>query len=335
MTPIHAYAATEAGGPLAPFEYEPGTLGDRQVEVAVQYCGICHSDLSMLNNDWGITTYPFVPGHEIVGTVQAIGDRVEGLEIGQTVGVGWFSGSCLRCEWCMDGYYNLCTSAEQIIVGRYGGFANRVRANAEWVFPLPADLDLTKAGPLFCGGITVFSPLVEFDIAPTAQVGIIGIGGLGHLALQFTRAWGCRVTAFSSNVAKTDEIKAMGADQVINSRDRAALEAAAGQFDLIICTANANLDWDLYIQALRPKGRLHFVGVVPDAISTQAFSLIAGQKSISGSPLGTPSTIAKMLDFATHHHIAPITEHFPMTDVNAAIAHLKAGKARYRIVLQA
>lgn len=331
---IHAYAAHSAGAKLEPFEYDPGTLGDEQVEIQVEYCGICHSDLSMLNNDWGISQYPFVPGHEVVGKVTAVGSQVNTLEIGQSVGLGWFSHSCMHCEWCMAGDHNLCQDAEQTIVGRHGGFADKVRADAGWVIPLPAGLDPAKLGPMFCGGITVFNPIVQFDVQPTHRVGVIGIGGLGHLALQFLSAWGCDVTAFSTNPAKEAEARDLGARHFVNSRDAAALESVANSFDFILSTVNAELDWGSYIAALRPKGRLHFVGVVPTAIQAQAFSLIAGQKSVSGSPLGSPATIGQMLDFAGRHNIAPVTEMFSFSQVNEAIAHLEDGNARYRIVLK-
>lgn len=331
---IHAYAVKNPGGPLEPFDYEPGPLKDEEVEIQVEYCGICHSDLSMIKNDWGISQYPLIPGHEVVGTVAAMGDRVTTLQLGQRVGLGWFSHSCMHCEWCMSGNQNLCPNAEQTIVGRYGGFADKVRAHQEWVLPLPEGSDPAKVGPLFCGGITVFNPIVELDIQPTDRVGVIGIGGLGHMALKFLNAWGCDVTAFSSNPAKEAEARQMGADHFINSRDVSALEAVASSFDLILCTANADLDWGTYINALRPKGRLHFVGVVPSAIAVQAFPLILGQKSISGSPLGSPATVGKMLEFAVRHNIEPITETFAFSDINAAMEHLESGRARYRVVLK-
>ncbi|MEP0898830.1 NADPH-dependent aldehyde reductase Ahr [Leptolyngbya sp. FACHB-1624] len=333
-TMIRAYAAKTADETLEPFDYEPGVLKDEEVEIKVEYCGICYSDLSMLKNDWGISQYPLVPGHEVVGTIAAVGDRVTTVAIGQQVGLGWFSHSCLHCEWCMSGNQNLCLTAEQTIVGRYGGFANKVRAHQEWVTPLPKGIDPAKVGPLFCGGLTVFNPLVQLDVKPTDRVAVIGIGGLGHLALQFLRAWGCDVTAFSTHPDKETEARELGAAHFVNSCDAQAIEAVANSFDFILSTVNADLDWGLYINALRPKGRLHFVGVMPSAIQSNSSSLIFGQKSLSGSPLGSPVTIARMLDFAVRHHIEPVTETFAFSQVNEAMAHLAAGKARYRIVLK-
>lgn len=331
---IKAYAVQSAGEKLEPFEYDPGVLREEEVEIQVEYCGICHSDLSMLNNDWGITQYPFVPGHEVVGTVVEIGDRTTTVKVGQRVGLGWYSHSCMHCQSCLSGDHNLCQTAEQTIVQRHGGFADKVRAHQEWVTPLPSGLDPAKVGPLFCGGLTVFGPLVQFDVKPTDRVGVIGIGGLGHMALRFLHAWGCDVTAFSSNPDKEAESRELGANHFVNSRDPEALKAVSNSFDFILSTVNADLNWVTYIDTLRPKGRLHFVGVVPNPIQFQTFPLIAGQKSISGSPTGSPATIAKMLDFANRHQIEPITETFTFSQVNQALEHLEAGKARYRIVLQ-
>jgi len=333
-TTIKAYAATAAKSPLTPFEYTPGPLGDEQVDIAVSYCGLCHSDLSMLDNDWGLSVYPFVGGHEVVGKVVAVGDQVKHLKVGQTVGLGWYSGSCMTCRQCMSGDHNLCPTVEGTIVHRHGGFATQVRALAAWAVPLPAGLDPAKAGPLFCGGITVFNPIVQFGVKPTDRVGVIGIGGLGHMALKFLHAWGCDVVAFTSSDSKRDEALKLGANSVANSRNADDMKKLAGSFDFILSTVNAPLDWEAYINALAPKGRLHTVGAISEPVSLTAFPLIMGQRSFSGSPLGSPATTAKMLDFAARHEIEPTTEFFPMSKINDAFDRLKSGKARYRIVLQ-
>ncbi|MGD2111697.1 MAG: zinc-binding dehydrogenase, partial [Phycisphaerae bacterium] len=229
--------------------------------------------------------------------------------------------------------HNLCPTSESTIVGRHGGFAEKVRCKAEWAIPLPDGVDASKAGPMFCGGITVFNPIVQFDVSPTDRVGVIGVGGLGHLALQFLNRWGCEVTAFTSTGAKAEEARKMGAHQIVNSRDPDALDGVAGRFDFILSTVNVDLAWDKYLAALGRKGRFHAVGAVLNPIPISAFSLIGGQKSVSGSPLGSPATICKMLDFCARHRIEAVTEHFPLSKVNEALAHLEAGKARFRIVL--
>jgi len=332
---FRALAAREAGGRLEPFEYDPGALGPDQVEIDVITCGICHSDLSMLHNHWQMTAYPFVPGHEVVGRVAAVGEHVKRVAVGDTVGLGWFSGSCMSCERCMGGDHNLCASGEQTIVGRHGGFADKVRCRAEWAIKLPDGVDPKKAGPLFCGGITVFNPIVQCGVKPTDRVGVIGIGGLGHMALQFLNKWGCEVTAFTSSDSKRDQALSMGAHHVVSSRDQAGLDKIAGSLDFILSTVNVDLDWERFVSALGPKGRLHTVGVIPSPVPVAAFPMIAGQKSFSGSPLGAPATTAKMLEFCARHGIEVVTEHFPMAKANEAMAHLEAGKARYRVVLDA
>jgi uncharacterized zinc-type alcohol dehydrogenase-like protein len=334
MSQIHALAARQAGGPLEPFSYDPGPLGDEQVEIEVLYCGICHSDVAMHNNEWGMTQYPFVPGHEAIGRVVAMGSDAKLVKEGQIVGLGWNSGSCLHCPQCLSGDHNMCNTLEQTIVGRYGAFGTRVRCHWEWATPLPEGVDPAKAGPLFCGGITVFNPLLQEGVLPTHRVAVIGIGGLGHMALQFLNKWGCDVTAFTSSAAKGDEAKKMGAHHVIDTHSAEALKAASGSFDFILSTVTATLDWGAYLGTLAPRGKLHIVGVPPEPMSVGAFPLIAGQRSVSGSPSGAPATVAKMLDFCARHGIAPVTEEFPMSQVNAAFAHLEAGKARYRVVLK-
>jgi uncharacterized zinc-type alcohol dehydrogenase-like protein len=331
---FRSYAASAAGQPLQPFEFDAGPLGDEEVEIAVSHCGICHSDLSMLGNEWGMTTYPFVPGHEAIGKITALGSRVEELKVGQTIGIGWYKRSCMRCPQCMAGDHNLCTHAEQTIVGHHGGFADRLRCHWSWAIPLPDALDASKAGPLFCGGITVFNPIIQNNVLPTQRVGVIGIGGLGHLALQFLNKWGCEVWAFTSTDSKAEEAKRMGAHHVVNSRNLDQMHALASKLHFVLSTVNVTLDWAAFLDILSSRGKLHFVGAALEPIPVPAFALIGAQKSVSGSPLGSPATVATMLDFCSRHDIAPITEHFPMSKVNDALEHLKAGKARYRIVLE-
>lgn len=330
---FHGWAATGPNHSLELIEFNPGPLRPEQVEVKVESCGICHSDLSMIENAWGNSSYPLVPGHEVIGTIEAVGDQVKGLKIGDRVGLGWFSGSCHSCPSCLSGRQQLCTHAEQIIVGRHGGFADRVRANWEWAIRLPDALNPTSAGPLFCGGITVFAPILDTGVKPIHRVGVVGIGGLGHMALQFLNKWGCEVTAFTSNPNKANDALALGAHHVISSTDRSALRKIAGSLDFILVTANVPLDWSAFLSTLAPDGRLHFVGAVLEPIPVPAFALIGGRKSISGSPLGSPATVATMLDFCARHTIAPIVETFPMHEVNTALDHLRSGKARHRIVL--
>ncbi|MGR9088604.1 MAG: alcohol dehydrogenase catalytic domain-containing protein, partial [Gammaproteobacteria bacterium] len=216
MTNIQGWAVHSSKQKLEPFSFDPGTLGPEEVEIAVEHCGICHADLSIINNDWGMSQYPTIPGHEVVGKIVALGSRVKGLAIGRRVGVGWNSDSCMHCHECMTGQHNLCAAAVPTIIGHQGGFANRIRVHWAWAIPLPDALDMTSAGPLLCGGIAVFAPLVVFNVKPTDHVGIVGIGGLGHLGIKFASAWGCEVTAFTSRESKIEEAKNFGAHHVVN-----------------------------------------------------------------------------------------------------------------------
>ena len=333
MKRIHGWAAHGARQKLEPFTYDPGPLGPEEVEIAVKHCGLCQSDLSILNNDWGLSQYPVIPGHEAVGQVVAAGNDVKGLQIGQRVGVGWSVDSCMHCHECMTGSHNLCRNVAATIIGHHGGFADRLRAHWAWAIPLPNALDISSAGPLLCGGITVFAPLLTFGVKPTERVGVVGIGGLGHLALKFLNAWGCEVTAFTSNTSKTEELRRLGAHRVVSSRNGVEILAAANSLDFLLITVNTPLDWPALLKTLKPNGRMHVVGAILEPMSISAFDLIMEQKSISGSPTGGPPAISVMLDFAARHNIAPQVEHFPLSNVNDAIEHLAAGKARYRVVL--
>lgn len=326
--------ATEPGRPLHITHCDAPPLGEEDVEVAVQYCGICHSDLSMLNNDWGITTYPFTPGHEICGTVLAAGPAVRRIKPGDRVGIGWFSDACQTCSSCQTGDLHLCENAGQTIVGRPGGFAERVRCNWRWATPIPASIPSDKAGPLFCAGITVFNPFLQAGVLPTHRVGIVGIGGLGHLALQFAAKWGCEVWAFTSTPQKSEEARRLGAHHTISSREPSQWQTLKRTLDFLLITVNVPLDWPALLETLAPKGRLHIVGAVLEPLPIPAFSLITAQRSVSGTPLGSPHTVATMLEFCSRHQILPQIELFPMSRANDALEHLRSGKPRYRIVLE-
>ncbi len=331
---IKAYAAHEPKGKFEPFEFDAGELGSEEVEIKVSHCGICHSDLSMLNNDWGMTVYPFVGGHEAVGEIVAVGENVKSVKIGDTVGLGWNAETCMHCDQCLSGFQINCPNLIGTIVEHHGGFADRVRCHWAWAIKIPEALDASKAGPLFCGGITVFNPFVQNDIKPTDKVGIVGIGGLGHLALQFADKWGCEVTAFSTSASKADEAKKLGADAIVDTRSAAELEKLVGKFDMILTTANQPLNWELYMNALSPRGKLHVVGAVMEPIPIISFQLIMNQKSVTGTATGSPTVVSKMLDFCARHNIETVTENFKMSEINEAFEHLEGGKARYRIVLE-
>lgn len=333
MAQIQGLAAHAAGAELLPFHYDPGTLEPQQVEIEISHCGICHSDLHLIANDWGVSQYPFIPGHEVIGRVAAVGSAVCGFEKGQRVGLGWQSGSCGLCEWCMQGMENLCANAEATCVHRHGGYADRVRGNARFVIPIPEALESENAAPLLCGGITVYNPLRTNGINPSSRVGVVGIGGLGHLAIQFARAFGAQIAAFSTSAAKEEEARALGAHHFVNSRESKAMKEVAGSLDFILNTANADQDWNTYVAALRPMGKLCFLGVPPGPIAVAPFPLISGQRAICGSPIGSPHRLREMMDVAARHGVKATTELFPMTKANEAIDKVKKNKVRYRAVL--
>lgn len=334
MAEISAWVARAAKQKLERQQIELGPLGTEEVEVQVEHCGLCHSDISVLHDDWGYSQYPAVLGHEVIGRVVEVGSAAKGLKVGQYVGIGWNAGSCMHCRPCKSGKQQLCAQAQPTIVGHSGGFASRVRAHWAWAIPLPETLNKAEAGPLLCGGITVFNPLAMYA-KPTDRVGIVGIGGLGHMGVKFAAAYGCDVTAFTSSESKFDEARAFGAHHVVSSRDPAAIQKLAGSFDLLIVTVNVPLNWDALVASLAPNGRMHVVGAVLEPMPISALPLIVGQRSVSGSPTGSPVDIELMLEFAARHNITPQTEHFPMSRINEAFERLEAGKARYRLVLDA
>jgi uncharacterized zinc-type alcohol dehydrogenase-like protein len=333
MGQIQGLAAHAAGAELLSYRYDPGKLAAHDVEIAITHCGICHSDLHLIANDWGISQYPFIPGHEIIGTVTAVGSEVKSLEVGQRVGLGWQSNSCGHCEWCLKGLENLCSKLEATCVHRNGGYADRVRASNRFVDPIPDALESQHAAPLLCAGITVYNPLRLNGINPSSRVGVVGIGGLGHLAIQFARVFGAEVTAFSTSPTKEEEARALGAHHFVNSLESKNMKDAAGSLDFILTTINADQDWNAYLQCLRPNGTLWFVGVPPAPVSVHAFPLISGLRTIGGSPVGSPSRLREMLQVAARHGVKATTELFPMAKANEAIEKVKKSKVRYRAVL--
>ncbi len=333
MSEIHGLAVHAAGAQLLPYKYEPGELKANEVEVKISHCGVCHSDVHLIDNDWGMSKYPFIPGHEIVGTVVAMGADVKDRKVGERVGIGWQADSCGFCEWCRQGDEHLCAKAQPTCVGRNGGYADRIRVNYKFAIPVPKVLESENAAPLLCGGITVYSPLRNHGVRPSSRVGVIGIGGLGHIGLQFAKAFGAEVTAFSTSKDKEAEAKVLGAHHFVNTRDTGALKKVAGSFDLLLSTVSADQDWQAYVNCLRPKGTLCVVGAAPSAMSIQAFPLISGQKAISGSPTGSPRDLYEMLDVAARHGVKAITEKFAMAKANDAVAKVKKNQVRYRAVL--
>ncbi|MBS0655437.1 MAG: NAD(P)-dependent alcohol dehydrogenase [Verrucomicrobia bacterium] len=330
---IRCFAAKSKKEALVPYEYEPQPLGPWDIEVKITHCGICHSDISLIDNEWGISRYPLVPGHEIVGTVVSLGSNVQELKVGQRVGIGWQRSSCMHCEWCIQGEENLCLLQEATCVGHQGGFAESIRADSRFAFAIPDELDSAHVAPLFCGGATVYSPLVHHGITPMSRIGIIGVGGLGHLALQFAKGFGCEITAFSSSREKEEESKQLGAHHFISSVDKDSLQKAANSFDFLLCTVPTPLNWEEYLNCLRPKGTLCFVGAQTKPIEVPFFSIINGRKQVCASNIASRPDMNTLLRFAVLHGVQAQVELFPMREVNQAIEKVRSGAIRYRAVL--
>jgi alcohol/geraniol dehydrogenase (NADP+) len=333
MSEIHGLGVHAAGAQLLAYKYDPGALRADEVEIKISHCGVCYSDVHLIDNDWGMSKYPFIPGHEIVGTVVAVGSAVKDRTMGERVGVGWQADSCGICEWCRQGQEHLCVKSQPTCVGRNGGFADRVRVNSRFAIPVPTVLESENAAPLMCAGITVYAPLRNHGVRPSSRVGVIGIGGLGHLGVQFAKAFGAEVTAFSTSKDKEAEAKTLGAHNFVNTRDTGALKKVAGSFDFLLSTVSADQDWQAYVNALRPKGTMCLVGAAPSPIQIQASSLVLTQKAIAGSPIGSPHDLAEMLDVAARHEVKAITERFAMSKANDAVTRVKKNQVRYRAVL--
>lgn len=326
---IHAYSCPEKGAKLTPFEYEPPILGPHDVRLKISHCGICHSDIHLIDDDWQMSNYPLVAGHEIIGTVEEAGNDSP-HQIGDRVGVGWQGKSCFHCEWCHTGDENLCLEQEPTCVGHYGGFADQIVCDGRFAFLIPEAIPSKYAAPLLCGGATVFSPFVEHNLNARMHIAVIGIGGLGHLALQFARAHNCMVTAISSSPNKEKEAKDFGADQFLLHSD---LEKHPNAFDFIFSTSSRGLEWAKLIGCLRPRGKLCLLGVPTDPFQLPIGSLVEGRKIVCGSNIGSRPVIEKMLAFAAKHKIRPLIEEYPMEEINAAIDKVRRGKMRYRAVL--
>ncbi|MCX6026839.1 MAG: NAD(P)-dependent alcohol dehydrogenase, partial [Chloroflexi bacterium] len=329
---VTGYAAKALGQACEPFTYEQPRLGDNDVRLAVTHCGVCHTDIQAIDNYYGITTFPFVPGHEIVGTVLEVGPAVVGLREGARVGAGWQGRSCGKCEWCVKGETQLCMEIEKTtVMVPYGGFSSSVVADHRFVYPLPPALPSPVAAVLMCAGVSVYSALRTHVTSRGQKVAILGVGGLGHLAIQFAHAFGCEVTAISSSPDKEAQALRFGADRFVDSNDTASMRTLDYGHDVLICTANAGLNWEALLMALKKRGRLVLVGF-PN-IAFNSTDLVAHELSIAGSLIGNPRMMREMLSFAEEHTIAPLIELMPMSQVNRAIERVKQNKARYRIVL--
>ncbi|GFR44432.1 hypothetical protein Agub_g5671 [Astrephomene gubernaculifera] len=329
------WAVAEAKSKLKPWSYTVGELGPGEVDIRVTHNGLCHTDLHMRDNDWGVSGFPFIPGHEVVGEVVAVGSGVKGLRPGDRAGVGWISDSCRVCANCKRGNENICEKGYTglIVAGNHGGFQDVIRVSADFAYTLPPGLDSAAAAPLLCAGITVYAPLRAHIHHPNTHVGVLGVGGLGHLALQFARKMGAEVTAISGRGDKEEESKGMGAHHfAVWGRDN---EKFKGKFDILINTSSGDVSTAALMSLLKVDGALVQVGIPGGGavMHVPLQDLVFGQKRVVGSIVGGRADMQEMLDFAAVHGIAPLVELWPLSKVNEAMQHVADGKARYRVVL--
>ncbi|MCL1475280.1 NAD(P)-dependent alcohol dehydrogenase [Argonema antarcticum] len=330
---INALAAYQSGETLKPYSLNPGQAQNYDCLIKVLACGICHSDISMVDNEWGQSRYPLVPGHEVVGEVVEIGSQVKHLKIGDRVGVGWQMSSCLQCRDCLKGNENLCNESKGLIVNGYGGFADYVALDSRFAFAIPAGIETEIAGPLLCGGITVYSALRHAGMTSGQEIGVIGVGGLGHMAVQFASKLGNKVTVFTTSQDKAEFATQLGASHVVVVPPGESPPAPSRQLDIIISTVPQSLDWGAYLEYLNSDGTFTIVGVAIEPLSIPLWPLLSKRRRIMGSPIGGRAMIMEMLSVASNFGIKPIVETFPFEQVNEAMEKVRANKVRYRAVL--
>jgi uncharacterized zinc-type alcohol dehydrogenase-like protein len=339
------YAAFDAETPLAPFPFERRELRDNDVAVEILYCGICHTDLHLTRNVWpdfAPTQYPCVPGHEMVGRVVGIGSSVTGHAVGDTVAIGTIVDSCKHCDQCDRGEEQMCREGATYTYGgqdrvdgspTYGGFSKHIVARDEFVLRIPEGLDAARAAPLLCAGITVYSPLRHWNVGPASRVGVVGIGGLGHLAVRFAAAMGASVTVITRSEAKGAEARALGAHHVLVSTSDEAMAAAASSFDVIIDTVPVDHDLGAYVGLLDIEGVLVIVGAFGPVEGVSTVPLITGRRRITGSPSGGLAETQAMLDFCAEKQILPDCETIAITEIEEAFERLERSDVRYRFVI--
>lgn len=328
---IQALAALNKQEELKDFSYESASLSENDCIVKVHTCGICHSDIHMIDNDWAIAKYPLVPGHEVVGIISEVGSLVSHLKVGDRVGIGWQSGACMECKDCLRGNENLCSKNKGTIVGRHGGFGSHAQIDSRFCFKIPEELESAVASPLLCAGITVYSALRYAGMTSGQNIGIIGIGGLGHLAVQFAAKLGNRVTVFTTSPDKEKFALENGASEVVVGTPK----GTKNKLNIILNTTHNDLDWPRFLSLLDSDGTLTFVGVPPSTLSNVHVGMLLNKRlRIMGSPIGGRAMINEMLEIAAKHKIAPVIEKFPSARANEAISKVRANKVRYRAVLE-
>src|SRR6195952_3929943 len=337
----HGYAAHDKKSPLVPFSFERREPGPRDVAVEIAYSGICHSDIHQVRDEWGGSMYPMVPGHEIVGGVTAVGSEVSKFGVGDLAGVGVLVDSCRVCvncqasleQYCLEGMtgtYNAIDRQGQVT---YGGYANNIVVDERYLHRISPKLDLAGVAPLLCAGITTYSPLRHWGVGPGKKVGVVGLGGLGHMGLKFAHSFGAHVVQFTTSESKIADAKRLGADEVIISKDADAMAKHAGSFDFILDCVSAPHDMNAYLNLIRLNGTLCTVGIPEQPLSIQPFSLLANRRSLAGSGIGGMKETQEMLDYCAEHNIVSDVEIVAFDKINEAYERVLKGDVKYRFVL--
>jgi alcohol dehydrogenase (NADP+) len=342
MTPAKAFAAYTSTSSLAPFNFERRSLKEFDVAFDILFCGVCHSDIHQARNEWGGSIYPMVPGHEIVGTVSAVGDRVSKYKVGDLVAVGCLVNSCRDCENCKQGLEQYCQNGavgtynsyeKDGVTPTYGGYSDKIVVHEDFVLRVPPSLPIEGVAPLLCAGITTYSPLRYWKVGKGHKIGVLGLGGLGHMAVKFAAAFGAEVTMLSTSPAKEADAKKLGAHHFTLTTSREATKALRGKLDFIIDTVSAPHDYNMYLSMLKTNGVHICVGAPPTPAEVRAFSLIGNRRSISGSTIGGIPETQEMLDFCAAHNIISDVEMISMDYINEAYERMLKGDVRYRFVI--
>lgn len=342
MVTIPAYAAKSNNGHMEPFSIERRACGFDDVQIDIEYCGVCHSDLHFVKNDWGMTRYPVVPGHEIIGTVTAVGRNVTRFKVGDVAAVGCLVDSCRRCDACADDLEQHCLNGMTMTYGSQtndpggmtqGGYSQRIVSKEHFVLNVPENLDKAGAAPLLCAGITTYSPLKDYQVQKGMVVGVIGLGGLGHMGIKLASAMGARVVMITTSSEKGKDAKALGADDVLISKDEKAMEKWAGQFDFLLNTIPVGHDVNPYINLLRYDGTMSLVGAVEPLEAVNGAPLIFGRKKLAGSLIGGIKETQEMLYFCGDHNITATIETIKMNEINVAFERMQKNDVKYRFVI--
>ncbi|WP_370336534.1 NAD(P)-dependent alcohol dehydrogenase [Parvularcula marina] len=336
-----AFAAKAANAPLGPFAIERRELGPKDIRIEIEFCGVCHSDLHMVNNDWGFSQYPLVPGHEIVGTIAEVGSEVSGFSVGDKAAVGCLVDSCRHCAQCEAGNEQYCNAFTMTYGSAtndpggvtYGGYSREIICDQEFVLSISGKLDPAGAAPLLCAGITTWSPLKHWKVGPGQTVGIVGLGGLGHMGVKFAHALGAHVVMITTSPEKGEDAKALGADEVLISKDDDAMAMNAGRFDFILNTIPVRHDLNPYVGLLKIDGVMCIVGAVEQLPEVNSAPMVFGRRSIAGSLIGGLKETQEMLDFCAEHGITSDIEIIQMDEINQAYERMQKSDVKYRFVI--